>query len=56
MKNVGIKKYLLSVESLLERLTNRKSQAFYKLIDVHSAPNVIRESISSIRMWNNANQ
>ena len=56
MKNAGIKKYSLTVESLLERLTNRRSQEFYKLIDVHSVANVIGESISSIRMWNIANQ
>ena len=36
------------VESLLEILTNRRSQVFYKLIDVHSVTNVIGESISSI--------
>ena len=48
MKNVGILKYSLMVESLLEILTNRRSQAFYKLIDVQSVANVIGESISSI--------
>ena len=52
MKNVGIWKYLLTVESLLEILTNRRSQAFYKLIDIHSVTNVIGESISSKRMSN----
>ena len=46
MKNVGILKYSLTVESLLEILTNRRGQAFYKLIDVHSVTNVIGESIS----------
>ena len=34
MKNVGILKYSLTVESLLETLTKRRSQAFYRLIDV----------------------
>ena len=40
MKNVGILKYSLMVESLPEILTNKRSQAFYKLIDVHSMTNV----------------
>ena len=56
MKNEGILKYSLTVESLLEILTNRRSQAFYKLVDVHSVTNVIGKSISSIRMWNIVNQ
>ena len=56
MKKVGILKYSLTVESLLEILTNRRSQAFNKLIDVHSVTYVIRESISSIRMWNIVSQ
>ena len=56
MKNEGILKYLLKVKSLLEILTNRRSQAFYKLVDVHSVTNVIGKSISSIRMWNIVNQ
>ena len=47
MKNVGALKYSLTVESLLEILTKRRSQAFYKLIDVHSVTNVIGENISS---------
>ena len=50
MKNVGILKYSLAMESLLEILTNRRSQAFYKLIDVQSVTNVIGENISSIPM------
>ena len=50
MKNVEILKYPLTVESLLEILTNRRSQAFYKLIDVHSVTNVTGESILSIQM------
>ena len=45
MKNVGILKYALAVESLPEILTNRRSQAFYKLIDVHSVANVIEERV-----------
>ena len=56
MKNEGILKYLLKVKSLLEILTNRRSQAFHKLVDVHSVTNVIGKSISSIRMWNIVNQ
>ena len=47
MKNEGTLKYSLTVESLLEILTKRRSQAFYKLIDVHSVTNVIGENISS---------
>ena len=56
MKNVGILKYSLTAESLLEILTKRRSLAFYKLIDVHSVINVIEESIFSISMWNIVNQ
>ena len=52
----GNLKVSLTVESLLEILTKRRSQAFYKLIDAHSVTNVIGESISSIRMWNFVNQ
>ena len=49
-------KVSLKVESLLEILTKRRSQTFYKLTDVHSATNVTEESISSMQMWNIANQ
>ena len=57
MKNVGILKYSLTMESLLEILTKATTtQVFYKLIDAHSATNLIGESISSIRMWNIVNQ
>ena len=56
MKNVGTLKYSLTVESLLEILTKRRSQPFYKLIDVHSMVNVLGESISTIRTWNTVNQ
>ena len=52
----GISKYSLTVESLLEILTNRRNQAFCKVIDAHFVANVIGESISSIRMWNIVNQ
>ena len=52
----GNLKVSLTLESLLEILTKRRSQAFYKLIDVHSVVNVIGESISAIRMWNIVNQ
>ena len=44
----GILKYSLMVEILL--LTKRRSQTFYKLIDVYSVTNVVGESISSIGM------
>ena len=46
----GILQDSLMVESLLEILTNKRSHAFYKFIDVHSVTNVIGGSISSIRM------
>ena len=52
----GNLKVSLTLESLLEILTKRRSQAFYKLIDVHSVIDVIGESISSMRMWNIVNQ
>ena len=44
------------VESLLEILTKRRSQTFYKPVDVDSVTNAIGESISSISMWNVVNQ
>ena len=50
MKNEEILKYSSTVESFIEILVNRRSQALYKHIDVHSVANVIEESISSIRM------
>ena len=56
MKNVGILKYSLTVEGLLETLTKLKSQALYKLVDVQSVTNFIGESISLIRIWNIVNQ
>ena len=45
MKNVGILKYELAVENLPEILTHRRSQALYKLIDLHSVTNVIEERV-----------
>ena len=39
-----------------ELLTERRSQAFYKPVDVHSVRNAIGESISSTRIWNIGNQ
>ena len=45
MKNVGILKYSLMVENLLEILTKRRGQEFYKLIDVHSVTIVLGEGI-----------
>ena len=56
MRNVGILSSQLMVESLLEILTKRRIQTFYKPIDVYFVTNVIGESISSIRMWNIVNQ
>ena len=44
------------VESLLEIITKRRSQAFCKPVDVHSVTNAIGESISSISIWNILNQ
>ena len=55
MENVGILKDSLMAESLLEILTKRRGQVFYKLIDVHSVKNVLGEIISSISMWNIVN-
>ena len=55
MENMGILKDSLMVESFLEILTKRRSQAFYKLIDIHSVTNVLGEIISSINMWNIVN-
>ena len=56
MKNVGILKQSLMVESLLEILTERRSQAFYKPVDVHSVRNAIGDSIFSTSIWNIWNQ
>ena len=39
------------VESLLERITERRSQSFYKSMDIHSVTNV-GESIFSVSMPN----
>ena len=44
------------VESLLEILTKRRSQTFYKPVDVHSVTNAIGQSISSKGIWNIVNQ
>ena len=43
MKNVGILKQSLMVDSLIEITTERGSQKFYKFIDVHSLTNAIEE-------------
>ena len=56
MKNVGVLKHLLVVESSLDILTKRRNQEFYKLIDVHSVTNVLCESISVVSTWNIMNQ
>ena len=50
---VEILKYSLMLKSFLEILTKRRSQTFYKLIDVHSVANVLGENVSSISMWRN---
>ena len=47
---VGILKYSWMMESLLEVLTKRRSQAFQKHIGFHSVTNVLGVSISSISM------
>ena len=44
------------VESLLEILTKKRSQMFYKAINVHSVAIVVGESISSTSMWNIQNK
>ena len=44
------------VESLLEILTKRRSQTFYKPIDAHSMTDFVSESISAISIWNIVNQ
>ena len=49
MRNVRILKQSLIEESFLEILTKRRSQTFYKPVDVQSVTNAIGESISSIR-------
>ena len=56
MKNVKILKQSLMVERLLEILTKRRNESFYKPIDVHSVTNFKGEIISSISMWNSVNQ
>ena len=44
------------VESLLETLTKRKSQTFYRPIDLHSVTKAVGEDISLISKWNIVNQ
>ena len=41
MKTAGILKESMMVDSLLEIITDRGSQKFYKPIDVHSVTNAI---------------
>ena len=45
---------MVLVEMILETLTlnKRRSQAFYKHVDVHSVTNAVDEIISSINIWN----
>ena len=56
IKNVGILKDSLMVESSLKILMKRKKQAFYKLLDVQSVTIALGDSISSINIWNIVNQ
>ena len=51
-----ILKYSLMVENLLEILSKRRNQVFYKHVDIHSVTYVLGESILSISMWNIVNQ
>ena len=44
MKNVRIIKWLLLLERLLEISTKKRSQTFYKPIDVHSVTNETKYS------------
>ena len=46
----------IDIDDIENLVTNRRSQTFYKPIDVHSLINAIGESISSIRMWNIVNK
>ena len=55
MRNVGISKYSITVENLLEILNKRGNHTFYKPIDVHSVTNNVGKSISSPTMWNIVN-
>ena len=44
------------VDGLLEILSKRKSQSFYKSIDVHYVTNAKGEIVSSKSMWNIVNK
>ena len=44
------------VVGLLEMLTKKRSQVFCKPVDVHSVKNAIGVNISSVSIWNIANQ
>ena len=46
----------MMVENVPEILTKRRSQKFYKLIDVFFVTNVVGEIISSITMWSIVSQ
>ena len=43
-------------ESLLETLTKRRNQTFYRPVVLHSVTNAVGEGISSISKWNIVNQ
>ena len=45
MGNVGISKYSITVENLLEMLNKRGNQTFYKPIDVHSVTNNVGNNV-----------
>ena len=55
MESVEILKDSFMVESLLEILTKRRSQAFYKFIDIHYVTNVLGKIISKhVEYWESA--
>ena len=56
IKNVGILKQSLMVESLSKTQTKRRIQTFYNPANVYSAKNFVGESIFSISIWHIVNQ
>ena len=44
------------LKSLLEILTIKRIQTFYRSIDLHSVANAVRERIFSTTKWNIVNQ
>ena len=51
IRNVGILKQSLMVESLSKTSTKRRIQTFYNPTNVYSVKNFVGESISSISIW-----